>query len=89
MEIDEHGREVRRPRPPGEPDQDELPEAFPTFEHNQWTFEGQIERLGAFARGANRRARGGPRWVGMVLAGLVLLPFAIGLLVVTWTTVFD
>ena len=88
MEIDEHGREVRRPRPPGEPDADELPEAFPTFEHNQWTFEGQIERLGAFARGASR-ARGGPRRVGLLLAAAVLLPFAIGLLVVTWTTVFD
>jgi hypothetical protein len=85
VEIDEQGRVVKRRPPPGA-DRD-LPEAFPAFEHNQWTFEGEIERLGAFARAVNRGSRA-PRWLRLLLAGVVLLPFATGLLVVTWNTVF-
>ena len=34
-----------------------LEQGFPRFQHDQWTFEGQMERLGAFARGVNRRKR--------------------------------
>ncbi len=49
---------------------------FPEFEHNQWTFEGRIERLAAFARGAGR-ATGGRRVAAKVLALVVLAPFAI------------
>ena len=85
MEIDEHGRVVKRRPPPGAAR--DLPEAFPTFEHNQWTFEGEIERLGTFARALNRGNRA-PRWLRYLLGGLVLLPFATALLAVTWNTVF-
>lgn len=81
MEIDEQGRPVHRPRPPGRPDPRTLPEAFPEFEHNQWSFEGEIERLGAFARGMHR-ARGMPRRAGWLLAAIVAMPFVIGLVVV-------
>jgi hypothetical protein len=48
----------------------------PEFEHNQWTFEGWIERLAAFARGAGR-ATGSKRARAKVIAIAVLLPFAI------------
>ena len=85
MEIDEQGRVVKHVPPPGV-DHD-LPEAFPAFEHNQWTFEGEIERLGAFARALNQ-GRQAPRGLRYLFAGLLLAPFAIGLLVVTWNTVF-
>ena len=36
-------------------------EGFPAFEHNQWTVEGEIERFGAFGRGASA-SRGWKRW---------------------------
>jgi hypothetical protein len=52
-------------------------DGFPTYEHNQYTFEGHIERLGGFARGVNR-ATGWKRAVGLGLTLLVLVPFAIG-----------
>jgi hypothetical protein len=48
-------------------------EGFPAFEHNQWTVEGEIERFGAFGRGA-ARARGWRRGVAMLLLALILLP---------------
>jgi hypothetical protein len=56
---------------------------FPEFEHNQWTFEGRIERMAAFARGAGR-ARGTPSVAAKILLLAVLSPFVIlfvGLLV--------
>lgn len=48
-------------------------DGFPAFEHNQWTVEGEIERFGAFGRGA-ARARGWRRGVAMLLLALILLP---------------
>jgi hypothetical protein len=87
VEIDEQGRPVHRPPPPGHREAGDGPEAFPTFEHNQWSFEGEIERLGAFARGVHR-ARGLPRRVGVLLAVLVGLPFAIGIVLLGWQVVF-
>jgi hypothetical protein len=32
-------------------------DGFPDFRHGQFTVEGEIERAGAFARGANRSPR--------------------------------
>jgi hypothetical protein len=43
------------------------------FEHNQWTFEGEIERLGALARGVNR-AKDHRRGIGLVMLAIVGLP---------------
>jgi hypothetical protein len=51
-------------------------EGFPAFEHNQWTVEGEIERFGAFGRGASS-SRGWRRGVAMGLLTLLLLPFLI------------
>ena len=40
----------------------DLEDGWPTFQHNQWTFEGYIERWGAFHRGLGKIAeRGGRR----------------------------
>ena len=50
----------------------------PEYEHNQWTFEGYIERLGAFSRGASR-ATGWKRAVALVVALAILLPFALAI----------
>lgn len=54
-------------------------EGFPRFRHNQWTVEGEIERLGAFASGA-RRARGPKRWLAYVLVVVFVAPMVIGAL---------
>jgi hypothetical protein len=45
------------------------------FEHSPYTFEGTVERMGAFARGVNarRRAHGRARVFGIALLGFVLL----------------
>jgi hypothetical protein len=51
---------------------------FPEFEHNQWTVEGEIERFGAFGRGASR-ATGWKRTVAVVLIVLLVAPIIIGL----------
>jgi hypothetical protein len=56
-------------------------EGFPAFEHNQWTVEGEIERFGAFGRGA-ARARGWKRSVALALVALILVPIALQILVV-------
>jgi hypothetical protein len=85
MELDDQGRVVRRPPPPGRREAPERP-GFPEFEHNQWTFEGQIERLGVFARGVGR-AQGAPRRIGVIVALAVLLPFALGLVVGAWSLI--
>jgi hypothetical protein len=51
------------------------------FEHNQYTVEGEIERIGAFAAGA-RRTEG---WKGTLalylLLAILVLPVVIALLV--------
>ncbi len=52
---------------------------YPTFQHNQWTIEGEIERVGAFARGASR-ATGKRRIMALILAFLLILPFVVGVL---------
>jgi hypothetical protein len=40
----------------------DLEDGWPTFQHNQWTFEGYLERWSAFHRGLGRiRERGGRR----------------------------
>ena len=44
-------------------------EGFPVFAHSQWTMEGEIERFGAFGRGA-ARATG---WKRVAVALVVLL----------------
>jgi hypothetical protein len=49
---------------------------FEEFEHNQWTIEGRIERLAAFARGAGR-ATGTRSVAAKVLAIAILTPFAV------------
>ena len=51
---------------------------FPRFEHNQWTVEGEIERMGAFARGA-RSASGARRWVALLLVAVLVGPILIGI----------
>jgi hypothetical protein len=56
-----------------------IEEGLPTFEHNQWTFEGEIERLGAFARGA-ARVTGPRRWLAVFVALVFVVPLAIGIL---------
>jgi len=50
----------------------------PEYEHNQWTFEGYIERLGAFSRGASR-ATGWKRAVALIVAIAILLPVVLGI----------
>jgi hypothetical protein len=52
----------------------------PDYEHNQWTFEGEIERLGQFSRGA-ARATGWKRTVTLVVVVAMLLPPAISLFI--------
>jgi len=51
-------------------------EGFPAFQHGQWTVEGEIERFGAFGRGATR-ARGWKRGAAFFLLALILLPLLI------------
>lgn len=48
-------------------------EGFPAFVHNQWTVEGEIERFGAFGRGATS-SRGWRRGVALALLVLLVLP---------------
>jgi hypothetical protein len=59
---------------------------FPTFEHNQWTVEGEIERFGAFGRGASR-ATGWKRTVALVLVALLVGPIVVGLAVTVYEAV--
>jgi hypothetical protein len=59
---------------------------FPTFEHNQWTVEGEIERFGAFGRGASR-ATGWKRTVALVLVALLVGPIVVGLAVTLYEAV--
>jgi hypothetical protein len=47
------------------------------FQHGQYTFEGQLERLRAFALGV-RRATGWRRWPGYVLLVVPLTFFLAG-----------
>ena len=65
-----------------------LEDGWPTFEHNQWTFEGYLERWGAFHRGLGHiRERGGRRAIPTrdlavpTLVTLALLAVLVALLV--------
>jgi hypothetical protein len=49
------------------------------FDHHQYTFEGEVERLGAFAAGA-RRAGGWKLVVAWIVAAAFLLPIVLGAL---------
>jgi len=51
-------------------------EGFPAFVHNQWTVEGEIERFGAFGRGATS-SRGWRRGMAFALLVLLVLPLLI------------
>jgi hypothetical protein len=66
----------RRPRPDGKAG---TPTAgFPQWEHNAFTVEGEIERLGGISRGLSTA----PRWARLVARGvalIVLVPIAFGL----------
>lgn len=62
--------------PPGR-EQTRAEVGVPSFDHGQYTIEGEIERLGAFASGA-RRARGPKRIVAIVLVLLFVLPIVLG-----------
>lgn len=53
---------------------------FPAFSHNQWTVEGEIERFGAFGRGA-ARARGWRRVVAVGLVVVLVGPIVVALVV--------
>ena len=59
---------------------------FPTFEHNQWTFEGEIERFGAVGR-AGASARGWKRYVAVLVAMALVLPLVLGMVVSIWQAV--
>ena len=48
---------------------------MPTLENDQWTFEGRVERLGAFSSGVTR-ARGWKRVIGLFLVLPMLAPMA-------------
>jgi hypothetical protein len=59
---------------------------FPEFAHNQWTVEGEIERLGAFGRGG-AAARGWRRWVAIVLVVAIVGPLVVGAGNLVWDAV--
>ncbi len=70
-------RRVRRPWR-GDAGPSAEPEGFPQWEHGAFTFEGEIERLGAIGR----KMSDAPRWtriVARVVAMLIVFPFVIGL----------
>ena len=61
---------------------------FQEFEHNQWTFEGRIERMAAFARGAGQTT-GTRRWGVKLIAIALLFPFALWFVVTVVDLVND
>lgn len=54
-------------------------DGFPEFAHGQFTFEGEIERFGAFARGA-ARVRGWRRAVAILLTLTIALPVVLAVM---------
>lgn len=58
---------------------DEHDDGFPEFAHGQFTFEGEIERFGAFARGA-ARVRGWRRAVAILLTLAIALPVVLAVM---------
>jgi len=71
-------RRKKRPRAPSRQPEGE-PEGFPQWEHeSSFTFEGEIERLGAISRNMSSA----PRWTRLVARFVVvgmLVPFAVAL----------
>ena len=61
---------------------------FPGFEHAPWTFEGYIERLGAFTRGVNQ-ASGWKRSLGRVIALSPILWIPLAFVIVLVALLFD
>jgi hypothetical protein len=55
-------------------------EGFPTFQHNQWTVEGEIERLQSFGI-AGARATGWKRGVALFLVAMFVLPLVLSVAV--------
>jgi hypothetical protein len=51
------------------------------FEHNQYTVEGEIERIGAFAAGARRTSGWKGRLAMFLLLAIFVLPLVIGVAV--------
>lgn len=49
------------------------------FEHNPYTVEGEIERIGAFAAGARRASGWKGRLAMFLLLAIFVLPLLIGL----------
>ena len=79
MELDEHGREVRRRQPPGyrEPELDE--DAWPDAEHSPHTFEGRMEVVGNLSRGLVRQRRSpSVRIAGYLVVVAMLVPIVLG-----------
>jgi len=87
VEIDEQGRPVHRPPPPGHVDPEDLPEAWPQLQNSPFTIEGRIEQAGVLARGLRRR--GGSRRAAPLFVALVAVPFVLVLLGSLWVIVFD
>jgi hypothetical protein len=87
VEIDDQGRPVHRPRPPGHVDPEDLPDAWPQLQHSPWTLEGRMEQVGVLARGLRRR--GGSRRAAPLLVALVAVPFLLVLLGSLWVIVVD
>ena len=59
---------------------------FPVFAHNQWTIEGEIERMGAFGL-AGARATGWKRTVAVVMVIVFLAPIELWVLTTLWSLV--
>jgi hypothetical protein len=51
------------------------------FEHNQYTVEGEIERIGAFAAGARRASGWKGRLAMILLLSIFVLPLLVGAVV--------
>lgn len=68
------GKRSRRPRPSAsEAGQPDSQEGFPSWEHNSFTFEGEIERLGAIGRNMSDA----PRWARLTAKFVVLSMLAV------------
>ncbi len=73
-------RQTRKRRRRARVAEPEAPQGFPQWEHGSFTFEGEIERLGAISRNMSTA----PRWtriVARVVVLLFLLPLVVGLVI--------
>ncbi len=68
------GKRSKRPQPrASEAGQPDSQEGFPAWEHNSFTFEGEIERLGAIGRNMSNA----PRWARFTAKFVVLSMLAV------------